>query len=59
MEAITFCGAIILAFGLWLEFETIIMRVARAIFGSKIIAGMMASSTVQRPVYVKYMEGTR
>jgi len=57
MEAITLCGAIILVFGIWLEFETAIMRVTRAILNSKIITGMRAPSTVRRPNYVKYMEG--
>ena len=31
MEPITLCGAVILAVGLWVEFESIIMKVARAI----------------------------
>ncbi len=55
MEPITLCGAVILAVGLWVEFESIIMRVARAISRSTIMTAMVSSPTEQRPLYVKYM----
>jgi hypothetical protein len=51
MEPITLCGAVILAVGLWVEFESIIMKASRAISNSSI----MTSPTEQRPLYVKYM----
>lgn len=59
MEPITVCGAVILAFGVWLEFETICMRGIKAIFSSTIMTGIKATTAVQRPLYVKYMEGVR
>lgn len=55
MEPITLCGAVILAVGLWVEFESTIMKVARAISGSSIMTAMMSSPTAQKPLYVKYM----
>ena len=57
MEPITLCGAVIVAVGLWVEFESIITTVARAISSSKIIKVITSSTTVQRPLYVKYMTG--
>jgi len=58
MEPITLCGAVILAVGLWVEFEPIIMKVARAISNSTIMASITSSSTEQKPLYVKYLTGT-
>jgi hypothetical protein len=55
MEPITLCGAVILAGGLWVEFESIIMKVARTISNSNIMTAIMSSPTEQRPLYVKYM----
>jgi hypothetical protein len=46
MEAITLCGAVIVVFGLWVEFEAIIMKGARAISGW----GLLSSMKEQRPV---------
>jgi hypothetical protein len=57
MEPITLCGAVILAVGLWVEFEPTIMRVSRAISNSSIITALTPPKTVQRPLYVKYMTG--
>jgi hypothetical protein len=57
MEPITLCGAVILAVGLWVEFESIIMKVARAISNSNIMMALTSSPTEQRPLYVKYMTG--
>ena len=58
MEPITLCGAVILAVGLWVEFESIIMRAARAVSNSSIMTAIMSSPTKQTPLYVKYMTGT-
>lgn len=58
MEPITLCGAVILAVGLWVEFEPILLRVARAISNSNIMKATTSSPTEQRPLYVKYMTGT-
>jgi hypothetical protein len=53
MEPITLCGAVILAVGLWVEFEPIIVKIAKAV--SSITA--TAAPAVQKPLYVKYMAG--
>lgn len=58
MEPITLCGAVILAVGLWVEFEPIIMKVANAISNSTIMASITSSPTEQKPLYVKYLTGT-
>ena len=50
MEPITLCGAIIVVFGLWVEFETVIMKVARAISGSAIMTALLPSMKEQRLV---------
>ena len=57
MEPITLCGAVILAVGLWVEFESIIMKAARAISNSNIMTAIMSSPAKQRSLYVKYMSG--
>jgi hypothetical protein len=55
MEPITLCGAVIVLFGLWVEFEPAVRAVARTIAKSKLIAEFITHSTVQRPVYVRRM----
>ncbi len=55
MEPITLCGAVILAVGLWMEFESTIRKAARAFFNSTIMTAIMSSPTAQKPLYVKYM----
>lgn len=57
MEPITLCGAVIVVFGLWVEFESVIMKVARAISDSSLVKALTSSPTVQKPVYAKYMMG--
>ena len=57
MEPIIVCGLAIVVFGVWVEFESVITRITRALFGRNSAAGMVRSLTVQRPGYVKYMEG--
>jgi hypothetical protein len=54
MEPITLCGAVILAVGLWVEFESIIMKVTKAISNSNIMTALTSSPTAQKPLYVKY-----
>jgi hypothetical protein len=53
MEPITLCGAVILGFGLWVEFESIITKVSRAISNICIMTPIMSSPTKHRPLYVK------
>lgn len=53
MEPITLCGAVILAVGLWVEFESIFMKVARAISNCNIMTATVSSPTEQRPIYAK------
>jgi hypothetical protein len=55
MEPITLCGAVILAVGLWVEFEPIIMKVVKIISKSSIVTAVTSSPAEQRPLYVKYM----
>lgn len=50
MEPITLCGAVIVLFGLWVEFEAIIMKGARAISRSAIMTALLSSMKEQRPV---------
>lgn len=50
MEPITLCGAVIVLFGLWVEFEAIIMKGARAVSGSAIMMALRSSTKEQRPV---------
>ena len=55
MEPITLCGAVIVIFGLWVEFEPRVMAVVRGINKSKLFAKIISQSSVQRPVYVRRM----
>jgi hypothetical protein len=55
MEPITLCGAVIVLFGLWVEFEPAVKAVRRTINKSKLFAEIISQSTTQRPVYVRKM----
>jgi hypothetical protein len=55
MEPITLCGAVIVLFGLWVEFEPKLRAVARAICNSRLFNVIIPPSTVQRPAYVSRM----
>lgn len=55
MEPITLCGAVIVAFGLWVEFEPAVKAVVRVICKSKLFAAIISQSAVHRPVYVTRM----
>jgi uncharacterized membrane protein len=57
MEPITLLGAVIVVFGLWVEFEPVIIRAVRAL-SSSIRSALATSAPVQKPVYVKYMTGS-
>ena len=57
MEPITLIGAVIVVFGLWVEFESTIMKVARAISNSTVMTAITTSTPEQKPVYVKYLTG--
>jgi hypothetical protein len=50
MEPITLCGAVIVVFGLWVEFEAIIMKGVRVVSGSAIMAALLPSMKERRSV---------
>ena len=50
MEPITLCGAVIVVFGLWVEFEAPIMKGARALSGSAIMMTLRSLTKEKRPV---------
>lgn len=50
MEPITLCGAVIVVFGLWVEFEAIIMKCVRAISGSTIMTALLSSLKEPKPI---------
>lgn len=55
MEPITLCGAVIVVFGLWVEFEPRVMAVVRLISKSKRFVEIISPSTAQKPVYLRRM----
>jgi len=55
MEPITLCGAVIVAFGLWVEFEPRVRAVVKVICKSRVFSEIMSQSTVKKPVYVRRM----
>ncbi len=55
MEPITLCGAVIVMFGLWVEFEPALRAVTRTICKSRFIAEIISQSTIERPTYVRRM----
>ena len=60
MEPIILCGAVIVAFGLWIEFESIVRILVRAVCKSKILVRIMSLVSEQRPVSTnKYILYTR
>ena len=60
MEPITLCGAVIVAFGLWIEFESRLRILARAVSKSKMSARIMSLGSEQRTVPTnKYILHTR
>jgi len=55
MEPITLCGAVILMFGLWVEFEAELRAVKKMICTSKLFKAATSHSTGRRPAYVRRM----
>jgi hypothetical protein len=55
MEPITLCGAVIVMFGLWVEFEPAVKAISRTLCKSNLIAEIISPSTAQRPVYARRM----
>ncbi len=55
MEPIKLCGLVIVAFGLWVEFEPTMMAVVKWICKNRIISMITTPPTVQKPVYVRSM----
>ena len=55
MEPITLCGAVILLFGLWVEFEPRVKAVEKWICNSRFFKEIISQTTVQRPYYVRRM----
>lgn len=55
MEPITLCGAVIVVFGLWVEFEPRVRAVVRVVCNSTLYKGIVLQPTVQRPAYVRRM----
>jgi hypothetical protein len=53
MEPITLCGIVIVAFGLWIEGESLVKRFARSYCRSNLLKGIIAMATAERkPVFV-------
>jgi hypothetical protein len=50
MEPITICGAVIVAFGLWVEFEAAAIKSLRALSRSAIVTTLLSLTKEQRPV---------
>jgi hypothetical protein len=55
MEPITLCGAVIVVFGLWVEFEPGVMAVVKRISKIRFFAEIFSQSAARRPVYVRRM----
>ena len=55
MEPITLCGAVIVAFGLWVEFEPAVLAIVRGFCKSRFFTEMILQSKVQKPAYVRRM----
>ncbi len=55
MEPITLCGALIVIFGLWVEFESKIMMALRWVGKSTIFTDIIAPVNLRRPVCVRKM----
>ncbi|GFE61834.1 hypothetical protein [Geobacter sp. AOG2] len=52
MEPITLCGIVIVAFGLWIEGESLVKRLARSFCRSNLLKRIMAlAPSEQKPVF--------
>ena len=58
MEPITLCGAVIVAFGLWIELESLVKMLVKAACGSRMLIRMIALFSEPKPAcankYVAY-----
>jgi hypothetical protein len=53
MEPITLCGIVIVAFGLWIECESLVKRFASSFCRSNLLKGIIEMATTERkPVFV-------
>ena len=55
MEAITLCGAVIVIFGLWVEFQPALKAFVKMIRTSTFFTQIAFGSEVQKPVYGRKM----
>lgn len=55
MEPITLCGAVIVVFGLWVEFEPRLRAIVSGVCKSRLFIEMVSQSTIQRPAYAGKM----
>jgi hypothetical protein len=56
MEPITLCGLVIVAFGLWIEFEPIVRLAEKAIYSSRLFKNFVLRAPEIRPnrdIYVR------
>lgn len=53
MEPITLCGLVIVALGLWVEFEPAVMAVVKRICKNRFLTARISHSTVQKPAYMR------
>lgn len=58
MEPITLCGAVIVAFGIWVEFEAVFSKVARAVT-SGVMSALTPSEKMHRSVRYVSSSGCR
>ena len=55
MEPITLCGAVIVIFGLWVEFEPAIVRAVRWVRSCRLCAAIMTQPTAPARAYASKM----
>lgn len=59
MEPIALCGAVIAAYGLWVELEILVKLLAKAARGSRVLMKVKAQFPEQKPVFAnRYVEYT-
>jgi hypothetical protein len=59
MELITLCGAVIVAFGLWIELEILVKMLVKAARGSRVLMKAKSLFLEQKPVFAnRYVEYT-
>lgn len=59
MEPITFCGAVIVAFGLWIELKLMVRMLVKAARGSRVLMKVKSLFLEQKPVFAnRYVDFT-